>query len=112
MTTTRRTGVRLVRGPFVRLEPNERHCETADDLATYCRDIRAEDPTALLAADLFSGAGGLGLGLEQAGIRVVIGADHDKEALETHRHHFGGMALDWDLGEADVVEQVAGLIRD
>ena len=33
MTTTRRTGVQLVRGPFVRLQPNERHCETAADLA-------------------------------------------------------------------------------
>ena len=31
----------------------------------------------LLAADLFSGAGGMSLGLEQAGMRVVFGADHD-----------------------------------
>ena len=45
-----------------------------------------------------AGAGGLSLGLEQAGIQVVVGADHDTEALETHRHHIGGMAIDWDLG--------------
>ncbi len=112
MRTTRSPGVRLVRGPFVRLEPNERHCESADELAALCRELRADDPSAVLAADLFSGAGGLGLGLEQAGIHVVVGADHDVEALETHRHHFAGMALDWDLSDADRVEQVARLIRD
>ncbi|WP_029136590.1 DNA cytosine methyltransferase [Nakamurella lactea] len=112
MTKDRRPGVQLVRGPFVRLEPNERHCETAEGLSALCRDLRTDESEPLLAADLFSGAGGLGLGLEAAGIRVVIGADHDKEALETHRHHFGGMALDWDLGDANIVEKVAGLIRD
>jgi DNA (cytosine-5)-methyltransferase 1 len=66
----------------------------------------------LLAADLFCGAGGLSLGLERAGVKVVVGADHDTEALETHRHHMGGMAINWDLGEVDVVERVAALIRD
>jgi DNA (cytosine-5)-methyltransferase 1 len=74
--------------------------------------MRAEHPSTPLVADLFSGAGGLSLGLEQAGYRVVIGADHDVEALETHRHHFAGMALDWDLGEPANVEQVGALIRD
>ena len=38
-------------------------------------------------------------------MRVVFGADHDAEALETHRHHFGGMSVDWDLGDVDVVER-------
>jgi DNA (cytosine-5)-methyltransferase 1 len=77
-----------------------------------CRDIRTENPSALLAADLFAGAGGMSLGLEQAGYRVVVGADHDMEALETHRHHFAGMALDWDLSEPANVEHVGRLIRD
>ena len=36
-------------------------------------------------------AGGLSLGLEAAGYRVVLSADHDAEAVETHRHHFGGL---------------------
>ena len=66
----------------------------------------------MLAFDLFSGAGGLSHGLERAGVHVVLGADHDAEALETHRHHFAGMAVDWDLGDVDVVERIAGLMRD
>jgi DNA (cytosine-5)-methyltransferase 1 len=111
MSDTRGPRVQLVRGPFLRLEPHQLHCESAEDLGALCHDIRSADPTAVLAADLFAGAGGLSLGLEQAGLRVVIGADHDREALETHRHHFAGMALDWDLGEAAVVERIAQLIR-
>src|SRR4051794_4333257 len=111
MSTTRRTNVRLVRGPFVRLAPHTDHCETEQDLVDLCQKIRAEDPSALLAVDLFSGAGGLSLGLEQAGIHVVVGADHDKEALATHRHHVAGMAIDWDLGDVDVVERIAELMR-
>src|SRR5699024_1068646 len=69
-------------------------------------------PGVILAADLFCGAGGLSLGLEQAGMRVVLGADHDAEALETHNHHMAGMGIDWDLGESSVVEHVAKIIRD
>jgi DNA (cytosine-5)-methyltransferase 1 len=112
MSKKRTLGVRPVRGPFLRLAPNTLHCETAAELTQLCQEIRSSDPTAVLAADLFAGAGGLSLGLEQAGMRVVIGADHDREALETHRHHFAGMALDWDLGEASVVERIAQAMRD
>ena len=65
-----------------------------------------------LAADLFSGAGGLSLGLEAAGYRVVLGVDRDREATETHRHHFGGLTLDWDLGNPERVARVAQLIKD
>ena len=111
MAATRSFKVGLVRGPFLRLDPHPEHCGTEGQLATLCARIRAADPDALLAADLFAGAGGLSLGLEQAGIHVVIGADHDKEALETHRHHIAGMSLDWDLGDVEVVELVADLMR-
>lgn len=112
MDVTRKPGVRLVRGPFLRLDPHRDHCETAAELAELCYDIRQMDPNALLAADLFCGAGGLSLGLEQAGIRVVLGADNDLEALETHRHHMGGMAIDWDLGDADVVERISAILME
>ena len=61
---------------------------------------------------MFSGAGGLSLGLEAAGYRVVLGIDNDREATETHRHHFGGLTLDWDLGSPERVARVAQLIRD
>lgn len=107
-----RPGVRAVRGPFLRLEPHRDHCRTDAELKAFCIRLREQDPDVLLAADLFCGAGGLSLGLEQAGIRVVVGADHDAEALETHRHHMGGMAIDWDLGDGEVVERVARLLLD
>ncbi|GCD99654.1 DNA cytosine methyltransferase [Embleya hyalina] len=103
-------GVKLVRGPFIRLEPHPEHCEDALSFLAYAARLRADG--ALLAADLFSGAGGMSFGLEAAGFKVVLGADHDREAVETHRHHFGGLTLDGDLGDPDLVAHVAGLIRD
>ena len=40
--------------------------------------------------DLFSGAGGLSNGLEQAGLKCLLGVDMDKNAIETFRanHHY------------------------
>ncbi|MFE0633172.1 DNA (cytosine-5-)-methyltransferase [Streptomyces sp. NPDC058864] len=101
--------VKLVRGPFVRLDPHPEGCEDAEAFLAYAGRLRAEGN--LLAADLFSGAGGMSFGLESAGFRVVLGADHDREALETHRHHFGGLSLDWDLGDAERVKRVADLVK-
>jgi len=48
-------------------------------------------------ADLFSGAGGLSLGFQQAGFEVVFAADNDKESLETYVHNFGPHAYSLDL---------------
>ncbi|MGW2932618.1 DNA (cytosine-5-)-methyltransferase [Streptomyces sp. NPDC001156] len=100
--------VKLVRGPFVRLEPHPEECGDDQAFLDYAKQLRSEGR--LLAADLFCGAGGLSYGLESAGFRVVLSADHDREALETHRHHFGGLTLDWDLGDPDRVKRVAGLV--
>jgi DNA (cytosine-5)-methyltransferase 1 len=108
---TRNYGVKLVRGPFVRLEPHPEHCVDEHELADWVAALRRRVPSVRLAADLFSGAGGMSLGLEQAGFRVVFSADHDPEAVETHAHHFGGMAVDWDLADADAVERVAATLR-
>ncbi len=109
-TRERKYGVKLVRGPFVRLPAHDEACEDEEAFLSYAARLRAEG--AHLAADLFSGAGGLSLGLEAAGYRVVLGADRDPEAVETHRHHFGGLALDWDLGEPSHVAKVAELVSD
>jgi DNA (cytosine-5)-methyltransferase 1 len=102
-------GVKLVRGPFVRLAAHTHAHSNEDDFLTWTQDLRAHGVR--LAADLFAGAGGLSLGLEASGWRVVVGVDHDPEAIETHRHHFGGLALDWDLTKGEKVEEVARLIR-
>lgn len=61
-----------------------------------------------LAIDLFSGAGGLGAGVEAAGWTVVAAVDHDKPALETHRANFRGQALEVDMSDA---AQVSALIE-
>lgn len=103
-------GVRLVRGPFLELPPNEHHVGDTEEFLRLASSLRRQG--AHLAADLFSGAGGISLGLEEAGYNVVVGADHYDAAVATHAHHFAGLSLDWDLADPDVVEQVGELIRD
>jgi DNA (cytosine-5)-methyltransferase 1 len=105
-------GVQLVRGPFVELAPHPQSCETSEQLLDLVQQWRSEDPQVRLAADLFSGAGGLSLGLERAGFRTALAVDHYSEAVETHRHHFGGLSLDWDLADADRVERVAAVLSE
>jgi DNA (cytosine-5)-methyltransferase 1 len=103
-------GVRLVRGPFVQLPTHPETCPDEAAFREYARLLKTRG--ARLAADLFSGAGGLSLGLEAAGYRVVLAADHDAEALETHRHHFGGLTLPWDLGDTASVAKIAQLLSE
>ncbi len=55
--------------------------------------------TAPIAVDLFCGAGGLSCGLEAAGWQVVLAADSDEWALESHGHNVAGRALHLDLSE-------------
>jgi DNA (cytosine-5)-methyltransferase 1 len=105
-TKERTYGVKLVRGPFVRLERHELACDSDDELVALAPTLGRP-----LAADLFCGAGGLSLGLAEAGFDVVLAVDNDDEALETHRAHHPGMSVNWDLADADVVERVANLVR-
>ncbi|HJV08160.1 MAG TPA: DNA cytosine methyltransferase, partial [Acidimicrobiales bacterium] len=99
-------GVKLVRGPFVRLPPHPSACSDEQQLLSLIRE--SERP---LAADLFCGAGGLSLGLQQAGFDVVLGVDNDAEALETHRALCPGLSVNWDLADEAVVRRVAALVR-
>lgn len=99
-------GVKLVRGPVLRPAPHPGHVETLEELlADRGRFTRP------LAVDLFCGAGGLSLGLEDAGFDVVLGVDHDPLALETHASLFPGAALDLDLGDPVVVGRLAEQLR-
>jgi DNA (cytosine-5)-methyltransferase 1 len=51
------------------------------------------------AVDLFSGAGGLSLGLQEAGLNVIAAADNDPIALETHTANIGGLTCQLDLSD-------------
>ena len=61
--------------------------------------------------DLFCGAGGLSLGLTEAGFDVILGVDNDDDALETHRANHPGLSVNWDLGDEDIVEGTGKLIK-
>ena len=98
-------GVKLVRGPFLRLAPHRDHCSDVPALMRLLRGMGG--PTAV---DLFCGAGGLSLGLKDAGFEVVMGVDQDKEAIETHAALFPGLSVTWDLSDPDVVDQVAEIV--
>ena len=84
-----------------------RHADAPDDVSfdSWCEREKASGRP--LAVDLFSGAGGLGYGVESAGWTVVVAVDHDERALETHRANFRGKALNVDMADAG---QVLGLI--
>lgn len=109
-TRRRSYGVKLVRGPFVRLPPHAEACETDDEFLRFAEECRRRGER--LAADLFCGAGGLSLGLTQAGYRVVLAADDDPESVETHRHHNPGLTIDCDLADSGNVARITRLMRD
>lgn len=98
-------GVKVVRGPFLRLPRHPLACDSEDELLALASTLGRP-----LAADLFCGAGGLSMGLSQAGFDVVLAVDHDEEALETHRSNHPGLSVNWDLADEDVVERVARLV--
>ncbi|RAU93512.1 DNA cytosine methyltransferase [Mycobacterium colombiense] len=102
-------GVRLVRGPFVKLKPHANHTEDEESFLAYAAALKRRGSR--LAADFFSGAGGLSLGLEKAGFSVVLGTDNDPWASRTHAHHFAGMSANWDLSDPSTVSRVAELCQ-
>lgn len=108
MGKPRRVGVSAVRGPFVRL-PDHPEAFTEDDEDRYLD--WAQSLTSPKAIDLFCGAGGLSLGLQQAGFDVILGVDHQEDALETHRAHCGGLSVNWDLADEAAIERVIRIGR-
>jgi DNA (cytosine-5)-methyltransferase 1 len=101
--------VKQIRGPFLELPSHGCHADSEKDLAALCSDLRVHGVP--LAADLFSGAGGMSLGFEEAGFRVVLGVDHYGFAVETHRHHFAGMSVEADLADPATIERIAKLLK-
>jgi DNA (cytosine-5)-methyltransferase 1 len=107
-TSTRRPppAVPHHRGTNLRLQ---RRAEAPDpgDLAAVRRWLAGvEAPTVV---DLFAGAGGLSLGLESAGFAVLVGADNDPFAVETHTANMGGLGYVGDLTDPeDFIDHLDG----
>src|SRR5208283_4922564 len=51
------------------------------------------------AVDLFCGAGGLSLGLREAGFEIVLSVDHDEAAFETYKRNIGDHAKRAEINE-------------
>ena len=62
------------------------------------RILQADKPTEYTAIDLFAGAGGTALGLENAGLRHVLLNEFDKHAVATLRQN----KPEWDVNGEDV----------
>lgn len=100
-------GVTLQRSDYLQL-PASARAASEDDFATWCAAVTARRIP--LAIDLFSGAGGLSLGIENAGWKVAAAVDHDDRAIETHRHNFDGLALSLDLSKKEERDQLVKLL--
>ncbi|MDI6766773.1 MAG: DNA cytosine methyltransferase [Bacteroidota bacterium] len=64
----------------------------------------------MLAIDLFCGAGGLSLGLVNAGFKIALAIDKDKYAVETYKTNHNSMpnyCILADLGELDPLQTLA-----
>lgn len=101
--------VKQVRGPYVKLPPHPHAVDSEKELTDLCRGLRRQGHP--LAADLFAGAGGISLGLESVGYRVVLGVDHFNFAVDTHHAHFAGLSASWDLADPDNIDRVAQLVK-
>jgi DNA (cytosine-5)-methyltransferase 1 len=100
-------GVKLHRSDILRLPDAPDAC-TEETFVEWCAEKARDTP---LAVDLFSGAGGLSLGLEQAGWTVVTAVDHDQRAVETHRANFSGLSLEVDLSDIDERTKLIQLLK-
>ena len=61
------------------------------------------------AVDIFSGCGGMSLGFEQAGFKVVAAFDNWKPAVEIYRANFTHPIYEKDLCDEDSVETIKEL---
>lgn len=101
----RKYGVSVRRTPQLRL-PKHPDAPTQGEWPTWMKDSPRP-----IAVDLFSGAGGLSLGLEAAGYQVALSVDLDEWALETHAANFAGLALRLDLGSDELRDGIVRLFE-
>ena len=92
-------------GPLIDLPPHGNACSLLE-LREYALSLNRP-----LAIELFCGAGGLSLGLEEAGFQVILGVDHDKQSIATHEAYFGGSSLCADLSQPEVIEDIINALK-
>lgn len=91
-----RTAVPTHRGAYLTLSPPPDAPDPAD-LAGVRAWVRSQPaPTAV---DLFCGAGGMSLGLQDAGFSVLVGADSSAFCIETHVANLRGLGYRGDLAD-------------
>ncbi|MFD5068969.1 DNA (cytosine-5-)-methyltransferase [Streptomyces sp. NPDC058369] len=98
-------GVPLERSDYLQLTRHPESC-TEEKFPAWL----ASHASDRLAVDLFSGAGGLSSGIEQAGWTVATAVDYDERALETHAANFPGLSLHMDLGDPQERDRLVGLL--
>ncbi|AYV28983.1 Modification methylase AplI [Streptomyces sp. ADI95-16] len=100
-------GVPLERSDYLKLKRNRNSCKPEH----FAKWLDGFGAGRRLAVDLFSGAGGLSLGLQRAGWTVAAAVDFDERALETHAANFPGMSLHMDLGSPDERDRLEKLLE-
>ena len=106
LTEKRKYGVRIARSSILELD---RHPDAPrrQPWRAWVTDRAQEGP---IAVDLFAGGGGLSLGLDRAGYQVVLSADQDSAAVETHLANFPGPCFEMDLSDPGRVDDLIGLL--
>ena len=87
-------GLPKIRGHRTRLTP---HPDSPDPNDAHAVRAWLETRPRPWAIDLFCGAGGLSLGLEDVGFSVVAAADSDPTSIETHASNMRGLTWTGDL---------------
>jgi DNA (cytosine-5)-methyltransferase 1 len=98
-TPLSRPRVRFRRGEHLALPGARVVSVTEPELPRMIRRSVMVEAGAPTAIDLFAGAGGLGLGLTQAGFHVIMAADNDAVACETYSHNLGTVTVHADLAD-------------
>ena len=86
--------VQVRHGPRIKLVPHHGSPDPNDPASVRAWLENLPRPWAI---DLFCGAGGLSLGLEQAGFSVLAGVDSDAVSIETHAANIKGLTWTGDL---------------
>jgi DNA (cytosine-5)-methyltransferase 1 len=93
-----RNGVPTYRGEMLSLAPGQESPDPGNLGQTRAWVASRPHPTAI---DLFCGAGGMSLGLQEAGFSVLVGADMSELCVETHRANIGGLGYEGDLADPE-----------